>query len=527
MKNLKLALFSLAFSLLVFTSCTNNESIDQDQQQTEESESVTNALTQLRTQFNPDGNVIESDNPAGNIILDFCFDFVYPLTLSYNNDSTVTVNDLDGLIDVMVASNEDLFINGISFPFDVETFNDDTDTIEIETINNEAEFIQLLLSCSFDDDDDDEDCFEEYDPVCVEVIDPNGNTFIVTYPNECYAIEDGFTENDFVEDCEEDYYVGGIECYELNFPISIITGDGDEITVNSEEELATALYNANTFSFVFPLTVTLDDQTVVTIDDTDDLEDILEDCYDNYDDDDDDYDCDYDISDLENALLSNCDLYEIELENLNDDTEDIYNVNFNQNGELIVNGEITVTDLGSWNITETEDDNLVLTISGLQNFTLLNGSWNFECDDDDDDEEELSFYNDSYVIDIECDDDDDDADDDEDDDDDDDDDCDEEDIQEDLTECEWSITTSIDLDGTEGVFTFTNNTVTVTTDNETITGQWDLYSNPQSGEVYMSIYLPEPYDEIANLDWTVVACDDDMIELQSNNEFIVLEQECD
>ena len=48
MKTLKLTLFSLMMALMVLTSCTNNESVIEEQQNTEESGSITNALLQLR-----------------------------------------------------------------------------------------------------------------------------------------------------------------------------------------------------------------------------------------------------------------------------------------------------------------------------------------------------------------------------------------------------------------------------------------------------------------------------------------------
>ncbi|WP_299112739.1 hypothetical protein [uncultured Winogradskyella sp.] len=296
MKNLKFAFFSMFMALFLVTACTNNEPVGEDpQQQTEESQSITTSLDQLRTQFDANGNVTQTDNPSGNIVLDFCFDFVYPLTLSYNNGATVTVEDLDDLIDVMLASTDELYIDGIAFPFDVETFNDDTDSIEIETINDEEEFIDLLEDCDFDEEYD--ECEDEYDPVCVEVTGPDGETFIVTYPNECYAECDGFDEDDFLDDCEDDYYVGGFECFSLNFPISVVTEDGDVITVNSEEELGNALYDVYVFDFVYPFTVTVyedddddDEEEIVTINSAEDFEDVLEDCYDDYYDDD-DYEC--------------------------------------------------------------------------------------------------------------------------------------------------------------------------------------------------------------------------------------------
>jgi len=273
-------------ALFLVTACTNDEPVSEDQQQTEESESITTSLNQLRTQFDDSGNVIQSDNPAGNIVLDFCFDFVYPLTLSYNNGTTVSVEDLDGLVDVILASTEDLYINGIAFPFDVETFNDDTDDIEVVTINDEDEFIDLLEDCDFDDFETCE-CFEVYEPVCVEITDPNGEAFTVTYPNACYAECDGFTEDDFLDSCEDDYNPGGgIECFTLNYPLTIVIDDDSTITINSEEEFGNALYNVYHFDFVYPITVTVyddDEEEIVTINGPEDIEELLDDCFDDYD----------------------------------------------------------------------------------------------------------------------------------------------------------------------------------------------------------------------------------------------------
>lgn len=278
MKTLKLAIFSLAMMLMLFTSCTNNESVLEDQQTTEESESITNALLQLRTQFDDSGNVTQTDNPAGNIVLDFCFDFVYPLNLSYNNGTTVTINNLDDIITVILNSTDELYINGIAFPFNVETYNDETNAIEIVTINDENEFLALLDSCDFNVVEPCE-CFEIYDPVCVTITDPTGNIFTVTYSNACYAACDGFTENDFVANCVDDYYTVGGDCFTLNYPLSIIINDETTVVVNSEEELGNVLYDVYSFDFVYPLDVTIVDGDTITIYNEQDFEAILMDCY--------------------------------------------------------------------------------------------------------------------------------------------------------------------------------------------------------------------------------------------------------
>lgn len=287
MKNFKLSFFSMLVALLFITACTNNEPVVQDPQQTEESQSIATSLNQLSLQFDQNGNFTADNNPAGNVVFDFCFDFVYPITLSYNNGSTVSVNGLDDLVTVILNSNDELYVNGIAFPFDVEVYDEDSDAIVVETINDEEEFEDLIEDCDFDDFEICE-CFEVYDPVCVEITDPNGEVFTITYPNSCYAECDGFTEEDFVDTCEDDYYSNGPECFELNYPFDIIVNGDTVITINSEEDLANALYDVYDFNFVYPFTVTLDSGETVTVEDEEDIEDLLEDCYDDYDD---DYEC--------------------------------------------------------------------------------------------------------------------------------------------------------------------------------------------------------------------------------------------
>ena len=92
MKKFKISIFSILIVLAVFTSCTNEDVIVDTQQNTEESESIITTLSRLNEQFDENGNVDEEENPAGNIVFDFCFDFVYPFDISFNTGTTVAVN---------------------------------------------------------------------------------------------------------------------------------------------------------------------------------------------------------------------------------------------------------------------------------------------------------------------------------------------------------------------------------------------------------------------------------------------------
>ena len=344
MKKFKLLTFTVLMALTVLTSCTNEEAIIDPQQNIEESESIVTTLNRLNDQFDENGNVDEAENPTGNVVFDFCFDFVYPIDLSFNTGTTVSVNNLDELIDIYSASTENLFINGIAFPFQVETYNENSNALEIETINSEDEFLSLLDDCGFEDVVEDCICTEEYDPVCVNVTDLNGEIYTISYPNACYAACDGFTENDFSEECEQDYESGAGECFEFIYPISITLDEGDPVTVNSREELFNAIYGAYHIGLVFPLDIIAgDENTVVTINGYEELEDVIEVCSE------DDYvvvDCS--IGDITNTLADYC--WSIDF---TDSNEFIYNLNSDgtfQLQNISGNSGGSVLTSGAWSI---------------------------------------------------------------------------------------------------------------------------------------------------------------------------------
>lgn len=278
MKNFRLFLLSFVLIAGFLTSCSNDESVVEEQNIVE-TEAITISLNRLAQKFDDQGNVIVSANPAGNIVFDFCFDFIYPLNLSYTSRTTVRVNSLDDLITVLINSTDDLYINGVEFPFDVETYNDNTNAIEIVTINNEDEFFDLLDDCNFDSLVECA-CYQVYDPVCVEIEAPDGENFIITYSNECYAMCDGFDPDDFIENCAGDgNNPGGFECFDFNFPLTIITDNQQTITVNSQQELDNALYNSYYFDFVYPFNVTNDEGDVESMGSEENYVNLLEDCY--------------------------------------------------------------------------------------------------------------------------------------------------------------------------------------------------------------------------------------------------------
>lgn len=533
MRKLKIAFLSLVVILTSFTSCSDNESVDIPQNGTE-STSMRFAIDKLSTRLDANGNIDASRNPTGNMVFDYGLSFQFPITLVYNTGATVTVNSFEELIQVVVAVTDDLYIDGVEFPITVEIFNDETGAIEVVTINSEEELADLFDDIDFEDDDC--ECTEEYSPVCVEIIDEDDFAFVLTFPNACYAMCEGFEQADFLDSCEEDYDDDfDNDCFEFNFPLDIITDDDETITVNSMEDLVNTTYDMYYFEFVFPLTVINEDGEIQEIEDEEDLFELFEDCFDDYE----DY-CELEADDVEDVLMF-CDAVEAEIYEIDGDVIDVNSIAFNANNELVVNGEPTVTDLGSWSLNDS-DEGMILTIGQLQTFTMLNGDWELvECDDD-----SLEFENGEYAlhIEIECEDDDDNEEDDcdcpdeyapvcaetedgieefdnmcelicegytqadivecEDDDDNDDDECEEEDYIEALVECPW-VSYGDQNEFTEYIFD-PSGVVTVSIDGGAVsTGVWTI-TVPEDGDAYV-IFITEGND--GETVWYFSSCDED------------------
>jgi len=178
MKLLKLNYAFLAFlflSLSLFT-CDNNEDISQNEETN--NPYLMLSMSELMARYDANGNADESQNPSGNMALDFCFEFVFPIDFEMSNNTIITINSLEELVDVLIESDDETYIVDILYPFDVLVFNDEMDTIESMTILNDAAFSNLLDDCEFDLDEDDY-CYEVYDPVCVEITNTYGETIVL------------------------------------------------------------------------------------------------------------------------------------------------------------------------------------------------------------------------------------------------------------------------------------------------------------------------------------------------------------
>lgn len=203
MKKIKILVLFVLVAAATFYSCTDNNPV--------ENEAVASKSIALRSTLNAIKKVtgkttLTTQDQA------FCFNFVYPITLSYNNGTQITVANFQGLLEILVNENNNLYIDGIVFPFQVQQEG------AVTTINNENEFFALLQDCD------------------------NIQT---------------------VNDCVFDF-----TCYSIVFPIQIINANNETVTIATQAELmqhiSTPTGNSTyELNLVFPFSVTQNNQTIV------------------------------------------------------------------------------------------------------------------------------------------------------------------------------------------------------------------------------------------------------------------------
>lgn len=207
MKKIKILLLLLAVSATVFYSCSDSNPVE-NEAVASKSISLRSTLNYLKKAYNVAGkNTTATQDQA------LCFAFVYPITLSYNNGTQVTVTNFEGLLEVLTNENSNLYVDGIVFPFQVQQEG------AVITIANEAEFYALIENCG--------------------------------------VIQ---TTNDLVFD---------FTCYSIVYPIQIINANNETVTINNQTELmqyASATPTGNStyqLNIVFPITVVQANQSII------------------------------------------------------------------------------------------------------------------------------------------------------------------------------------------------------------------------------------------------------------------------
>lgn len=175
MKTVKIFLLLLVTSI-VFTSCEDSKAID-SQNNSQKSIALRTVLNELKLTNHIAGRLAARDSISNH----FCFEFVYPVTFTYSNNTEITIATFSGLIDVLTSETHTLYLAGIVFPFQVieNTSQNGTNTI---TINNEAEFLTLIHNCNYNTLNDDllqPLCFDFVFPIGFSANTDTANTFVV------------------------------------------------------------------------------------------------------------------------------------------------------------------------------------------------------------------------------------------------------------------------------------------------------------------------------------------------------------
>jgi hypothetical protein len=302
-----------------------------------------------------------------------------------NNPSPENVLTLDSnLVNLLlnVAINDGSFDNiidnasCISLELPVTVIIDETEIV----VNSETDFD--AIEAIFDMFQTDDDTLEIVFPITVILSD---YTQVVINSAEELA---GYVAECFGENEDDD----DIECIDFQYPIVFSTYDSnfqiiDTVSIENDEALYAFINNLEAgvlASLNFPVTLELANGETIEVNNNEELETAISEAENDCDEDDDndwnddDYDCSLETI---NELLLNC-TFETTIYNENDELIDTYQLDFNIENELIVNGELTVPDEAFWTLTEVESG-YQIHIEDTPNFNLIDGDWIIEsCAED-------------------------------------------------------------------------------------------------------------------------------------------------
>lgn len=223
-------------------------------------------------------------NPYESI---FCFEFVYPVTLVDEFENVFTADDEDEFFTLTLAGKL------LEFIFPITLSLEDGTTVEV---NDEYDIGELIIDCfdwtyyygyypSYYID-----CFAFDYPIQVvgeygnldtvlneyEFIEifSSGQLYDLVYPvtvileNSTIVDINNFEELRYIEiECQEGsiFENGYTICFTFDFPLQTIDTSGNINSFDNEDELVPALYSNNFLDFVYPITINLEDGTTKVI----------------------------------------------------------------------------------------------------------------------------------------------------------------------------------------------------------------------------------------------------------------------
>ncbi len=242
-----------------------------------------------------------------------CFSIVFPVEVVFPEGSTQTVNneeDLDKVIDEWFDQNPEAE-DFPTFTFPIKVVMEEDPTTEI-AINSEEELCDLYYEC---EDFEEDFCYDFVFPLDVAL--PDGTVSTAQDEDQLYQIvDDWFIANedseeypDFVypiqildetdnlvtvynaeelDDLEDECYDEDfLDCFSIDYPYQVELPTGELLTINNEEEEDKAIDQwleenpeiEELPELVYPLTITLDDDSKKTINSAEEFDTELEACF--------------------------------------------------------------------------------------------------------------------------------------------------------------------------------------------------------------------------------------------------------
>lgn len=325
MKLRTIIIFCIIFNF-IFTSCRKEET--EFEQAPEEETLLTNSTIANLIQ-----RTASNDGSIDNIVdRANCFEIAFPYTVVINSEE-ITVsspgdyNVIECVLDGIDSDSEDININ-----FPITIILDDYTQVTITTI---AEFTNYTNTCNGENEtDDDIECVDFEYPIEVSIFNPENellDTIILQNDSQLY---------EFIDDLDEDNITA------FNFPITVTLADNSQVTINNFNELETTIENA-----------------INSCDEDDDYD---------YDDD----DCDNCTPQQLEVLLTSCSDWQVDKLERNgtdyDDAYENYNFNFFNNGTMSVFWN-TTTVYGTW--TTSGSGNNLEVIIDVPALPLCNNNW--------------------------------------------------------------------------------------------------------------------------------------------------------
>jgi len=223
-----------------------------------------------------------------------CYDIFYPVILTDELGNTVTVNNVDELYELLFSGEV------VDFVYPITLVSEEETTI---VVNNEEELTTLIEECFNATEPepnppvDTEICFVIDYPI--QMTDTLGNETTVNndeellYPINPFAFifpititdQEGEiitvnnpTEMSYVlEECTWNMPIvepDSVECFLVYYPVQMIDTMGNIITINTEDELCFPC----SLDFIYPITIMLENETDISINNRDEIMSIWEEC---------------------------------------------------------------------------------------------------------------------------------------------------------------------------------------------------------------------------------------------------------